>query len=151
MAQAKRIWGNKSGGLSSSGNTGGGILAYLLARCRWRARAAAGRGAGMGGVPRLPATGDHISQRTRHGPSAGGLRDFIEEQLEKAGRVVDGAFSVAVEATGGYDENRRRVSEDEKGNLVGFAYDGFGDSENVATILPLDNRYLHILCPKGIR
>jgi hypothetical protein len=81
---------------------------------------------------------------------------LIERQLEKPASGFGGPFrslfdqpyNVTVEGTSGYEDNRRRISRDQTGDVVGFAYDGFGDSENVTTIIPLDKRYLHILCRK---
>lgn len=57
-------------------------------------------------------------------------------------------YTVNLVGTTGYEENRKRIDADEEGQLFGFAYDGFVASENVAIVLPLDKRYLHILCRK---
>ncbi len=86
------------------------------------------------------------------GGSTGGSVDnarSIKDKMETAGALGGTTYSVHLEPTGGYEENRRRISEDETGCPVGFAYDGFGDSKNVSVVLPLDQRYLHILCRKG--
>ncbi len=77
----------------------------------------------------------------------------IKEQVEKdSSAFVGTSYYVTLENTVGYEENRERVAQEEadedKGSLFGFAYDGFGDPENVAIVLPLDTRYLHILCRK---
>ncbi len=55
---------------------------------------------------------------------------------------------VTLESTAGYEENRERIDADTTGKVVGFAYDGFQKSQYVRTVLPLDKRYLHILCRK---
>ena len=58
---------------------------------------------------------------------------------------LERSYSLKLEQTTGYEENRRRINADDDGRIAAFAYDGFGESDNVSIVLPLDKRYLRIL------
>jgi len=86
------------------------------------------------------------------GPAGGTtMRDarLIKERLEKAASSWYGpACHVRLEATEGYEENRRRISQDGDGQIFGFAHDGFGSAvelDKVRVLLPLDKTHLHII------
>jgi hypothetical protein len=86
------------------------------------------------------------------GPSGGstmGDARLIKARLEKAASTWYGpTCHVRLEATEGYEENRRRISQDGDGRVFGFAHDGFGSAvelDKVRVLLPLDKTHLHIL------
>ena len=85
------------------------------------------------------------------GPGGGGSIDYakrIARKIVDQSSPLGAAYNVRVEGTDGSEEIRKRISEDNDGNLIGFAHDGFGNSENVRILLPLDKNYLFILCRK---
>lgn len=57
-------------------------------------------------------------------------------------------YQLHLERTEGLQQIRQFISEDSTGSFIGFAHDGFGSSENVRILLPLDDDYLHIICSK---
>lgn len=59
-------------------------------------------------------------------------------------------YVLTSEATQGYEENRRRVNEDDTGTVIGFSHDGFTSAHNVRTMFPLTDSYLHIFINKSI-
>lgn len=71
------------------------------------------------------------------------IEDEIGNENAYSGRTI-----LELVSTRGYEDNRQLVDADATGKVAGFAYDGFEESKNVTTVLPLDKRYLHILCRK---
>jgi TRAP-type uncharacterized transport system substrate-binding protein len=83
------------------------------------------------------------------GPLGGSLADpagRIADRINEASTLLGTQYRVSVTPTNGYEDNRYRVSHDKTGSAIGFAHDGFGDSSNIAILLPLEHSYLHILC-----
>jgi hypothetical protein len=70
----------------------------------------------------------------------------IAERIAEQSTWYGHRYLVRVENTEGYEENRRRVSRDQSGRMIGFAQDGFGEAENVRILCPLERNILHILC-----
>ena len=69
------------------------------------------------------------------------------EDLQKSFEDVSfGRIRIATEQTDGFGENLERISQDESGQVAGFAQLGFGDMSNVRVLLPLEQTYLYIVC-----
>jgi hypothetical protein len=87
-----------------------------------------------------------------YGGSGMGDARLIKAHLEKAASTWYGpACHVRLETTDGYEENRRRISQDADGQVFGFAHDGFGSAaelDKVRVLLPLDKTHLHIVVRK---
>jgi hypothetical protein len=74
----------------------------------------------------------------------------IADRLIQSPGVFGSKFEVELISTSGYEENRRRIEADTTGRLLGFAHDGFGDSEHVQILLPMEWNYCHIICSKDL-
>ena len=74
---------------------------------------------------------------------------IVNNYRDQLGFVERRLVSINQEPTSGFDENRQRISGHKASNVFGFAHDGFGNSENIRILLPLDKTYLHILCSKN--
>lgn len=85
------------------------------------------------------------------GPGGGGSINHakrIGRKIADQSSPYGAAYAVRIESTDGSEDIRKQISEDRDGNLIGFAHDGFGNSENVRILLPLDKNYLFVLCRK---
>jgi hypothetical protein len=85
------------------------------------------------------------------GPAGGSwVRDAarITKGIEAESTWYGKQYRVRTEQTEGFEENRRRISDDQTGRMVGFAHDGFGEAENVRVIYPLEWNILHVFCRK---
>lgn len=89
------------------------------------------------------------------GPGGGSTTDVAQRISDHAARRSSGVlgtkYHIRVQATDGYEENRRRIGQDQEGLTIGFAHDGFGDASNIAILVPLEWNYLQILCTRGFR
>ena len=84
-----------------------------------------------------------------HGPKGGTSEryaDAIIKRVKGRSSIFGRQYDVRKEETEGYEEIRRRVEEDDSGLVFGFAHDGFGESSNIRTLLPLKQNYLHVIC-----
>lgn len=54
-------------------------------------------------------------------------------------------LQLVTQPTNGYEENRKLVHDDYRGNRIGFAHDGFNASDKVNVLLPLEYSYLHVI------
>lgn len=74
----------------------------------------------------------------------------IADQLIQSPGIFQNKFEVELVSTSGYEENRRRIEADVTGRIFGFAHDGFGESEHVQILLPMEWNYCHIFCSKRL-
>lgn len=74
----------------------------------------------------------------------------IADRLSQSPGILENKFEVELVSTSGYEENRRRIEADVTGRILGFAHDGFGESEHVQILLPMEWNYCHIFCRKDL-
>jgi TRAP-type uncharacterized transport system substrate-binding protein len=70
----------------------------------------------------------------------------LAQRFEQSSRIYREMYSVAIQPTAGFEENRQAISEDPLGKTIAFAHDGFGPSDRVRVLLPLEFNFLHIIC-----
>jgi NMT1-like family len=83
------------------------------------------------------------------GPSGGaGVDDSIRivRQVESESNSFSARYQVHVEPTEGFEAARKAINDDVSGKVIGFAHDGFNNTDNIRLLLPLDKNFLHILC-----
>ena len=74
----------------------------------------------------------------------------MANQIEQSSRFFGESFRVEIQPTAGFEANRREIAADPGGKTIAFAHDGFGDSETVRVLLPLEYNYLHIICHESL-
>src|SRR5690349_4771214 len=82
------------------------------------------------------------------GPAGGTGRDLatlLADEITKRSSSLGFQYAVQTIHTNGFEENRRRISEDATRRVFGFAHDGFGEADSVSALMPLEKSYLHVL------
>jgi TRAP-type uncharacterized transport system substrate-binding protein len=87
------------------------------------------------------------------GPAGGGgerLGRTLAERIRLPGMwdLSRKRYQLVTESSDGFEDNRQRVDRDTRGNLVGFAHDGFNPTSNVQILLPLEESFVHIIVSK---
>jgi hypothetical protein len=59
-------------------------------------------------------------------------------------------FQLVPEMSDGFEDNRRRVDSDVRGEMIGFAHDGFSPTANVQILLPLEESYVHVVVSRSL-
>ncbi len=83
------------------------------------------------------------------GGTADRYSDLIAKSLDNQSSWFKRSYRVRKVVTDGFEENRKRVEADSSGLVFAFAHDGFGESSNIRTLLPLKKSLLHVICRNG--
>lgn len=83
------------------------------------------------------------------GGSGSDLARQVADHAAKPSTPLSARFRVRIQHSNGYEENRRRINQDHIGHTVGYAHDGFGESENLSILVPLEWNCLQIVVAKS--